>query len=171
MKIADWNKMMSYLVRPSREKIESTAKKELGIPQNVKIDGHKLIEWINYNQKAYGNSKEPMTPEERKTGEDIEKVIANTPIKEEERFNDKILKRDKYEPKKKTIIKKEIKVVEKPKPSIQEQLNFQDHLNTLDPYWWIEDEEEPKPKVYIHRPQRTAQGIQTILNLHKGKRT
>jgi hypothetical protein len=72
---------------------------------------------------------------------------------------------------KKKIIKKEIKVVKKPRPTIQEQLDFQDHLNTLDPYWWLEDEEETKPKVLIRKPRRMAQGIQTILNLHRKKNT
>jgi len=195
MKINKFNQMMKYLTRPSNEKIMANAKKEMGIPQEAKVNGQEILEWVNWSNKMYGNNKLPLTPEERKTGERIEKIIAGggptanadqvrglkgrlenarayvDEYGNKEHYTDKINKRGRYEPKKKTIIKKEIKVVEKPKPTIQEQLNFQDYLNELDPYWWIQDEEEPKPKVYIHRPQKTAQGIQTILKLNKGRIT
>ena len=90
MKIADWNSMMKYFAKPSRKVLEKAAKKELGIPNEVEADGNKMLEWINFNQKAYGDNKMPMTPEERKTGESIEKIIAgpatttNTPLKNKE---------------------------------------------------------------------------------------
>ena len=38
MKIADWNSMMKYLVRPSRKVLEEASKKVLGIPKDVKVD-------------------------------------------------------------------------------------------------------------------------------------
>ena len=190
MKINHFNQMMKHLVRPSREKIMASAKKEMGIPQEATVDGQEMLEWVNWNSKMYGDNKIPLTPEERKTGERIEKIIAGggptanaDQLKglkgrlenarayvdehgNEEHYTDKINKRGRYEPKKKTIIKKEIKVVEKPKPTIQEQLNFQDYLNTLDPLWY---EEEPKEKVIIREPRNLAQGIQTILKLNKGR--
>jgi|TARA_R110002020_G_scaffold40365_2_gene119355 hypothetical protein len=190
MKINHFNQMMKHLVRPSREKIMASAKKEMGIPQEATVDGQEMLDWVNWNSKMYGDNKIPLTPEERKTGERIEKIIAGggptanaDQLKglkgrlenarayvdehgNEEHYTDKINKRGKYEPKKKTIIKKEIKVVEKPKPTIQEQLNFQDYLNTLDPLWY---EEEPKEKVIIREPRNLAQGIQTILKLNKGR--
>ena len=168
----------------------ASAKKEMGIPQEATVDGQEMLDWVNWNSKMYGDNKIPLTPEERKTGERIEKIIAGggptanaDQLKglkgrlenarayvdehgNEEHYTDKINKRGKYEPKKKTIIKKEIKVVEKPKPTIQEQLNFQDYLNTLDPLWY---EEEPKEKVIIREPRNLAQGIQTILKLNKGR--
>ena len=190
MKINHFNQMMKHLVRPSREKIMASAKKEMGIPQEATVDGQEMLDWVNWNSKMYGDNKIPLTPEERKTGERIEKIIAGggptanaDQLKglkgrlenarayvdehgNEEHYTDKINKRGRYEPKKKTIIKKEIKVVEKPKPTIQEQLNFQDYLNTLDPLWY---EEEPKEKVIIREPRNLAQGIQTILKLNKGR--
>ena len=73
----EFHQMYKYLVRPSREKVVAAAKKELGIPQEAKINnGTEILDWINYNQKAYGDNTQPMTPEERKTGESIEKTIA-----------------------------------------------------------------------------------------------
>ena len=205
----EWNQMYKYLVRPSREKMVESAKKELGIPKNAKINnGSEILDWIHWNQKMYGNNKMPLTPEEKRIGESIEKKITEVPhdtdpgyiepremedikktlpvsemVKKDKKKKESSWKytswadgqkdidemKIKYKAKKK-IIKKTL-ITEKPKPTIQEQLDFQDHLNTLDPYWWIEDEEETKPKVLVREPSRLAQGIQTILNLHKGRRT
>ena len=84
----EFHQMYKHLVRPSREKVVAAAKKELGIPKEAKINnGSEILGWINFNQKMYGNNKMPLTPEEKRIGESIEKKI----------------------------IKKEIKVVEKPK--------------------------------------------------------
>lgn len=190
----EFHQMYKYLVRPSREKVVAAAKKELGIPQEAKINnGTEILDWINYNQKAYGDNTQPMTPEERKTGESIEKTIAGghtanadqlkglkgrlenarqytTPPK-----NKKEKKGWKYtswadqqveeEKPTKKIIKKEIKVVEKPRPTIQEQLSFEDYLNIIDPNWL--DEEEPKVKRITVKDKKLAEGIRGILNLHK----
>ena len=77
----EFHQMYKYLVHPSREKVVAAAKKELGIPQEAKINnGTEILDWINYNQKAYGDNTQPMTPEERKTGESIEKSIADAGI-------------------------------------------------------------------------------------------
>ena len=103
---------------------------------------------------------------------DIKKAIPVSPmVKEEERFNDKILKRDKYEPKKKKI--KRTLVVEKPKPKpkppIINLLELEDWLNELDKNWW-EEEHEPAPwdeKVLLQVPRSQLKGIASIMNLHK----
>jgi len=73
----EFHQMYKYLVRPSREKVVAAAKKEMGIPKDVLVDGQQMLEWVNWNTKMYGNNKLPLTPEERKTGERIEKAIAN----------------------------------------------------------------------------------------------
>ena len=72
-----YNQMYKQLVRPSREKTMAAAKKEMGIPEKEKVDGHEILNWVNYNTKVYGTNELPLTPEERKTGERIEKAIAN----------------------------------------------------------------------------------------------
>ena len=73
----EFHQMYKYLVRPSREKVVAAAKKEMGIPKDVLVDGQQMLEWVNWNTKMYGNNKLSLTPEERKTGERIEKAIAN----------------------------------------------------------------------------------------------
>ena len=76
----EWNQMYKYLVRPSREKMVESAKKELGIPKNAKINnGSEILDWIHWNQKMYGNNKMPLTPEEKRIGESIEKKITEVP--------------------------------------------------------------------------------------------
>jgi len=73
----EFHQMYKYLVRPSREKVVAAAKKEMGIPKDVLVDGQQMLEWVNWNTKMYGKNKLSLTPEERKTGERIEKAIAN----------------------------------------------------------------------------------------------
>ena len=219
MKLNKWNQMYSWLVRPSKKENMEKAKKELGIPKDTKIkDGQEILNWINYNRKMYGDSKIPVTPEERKTGEKIEKLVdvennKKAPGKqryvynvakgklEDTRPNDwkytswadgqKDIEEMKIKDKQKnkrdviemvgdifdvTKPKKKL-VADKPKPSIQEQLDFQDHLNILDPYWWIEDTEE-KPSAEdkarlryekLKSERDVAEGIQTLLKLDKGR--
>ena len=75
MKLNHFNQAMAHLVRPSRERIMASAKKEMGIPQEAKVDGFELLNWVNWNSKMYGDNKTPLTPEERKTGERIERLI------------------------------------------------------------------------------------------------
>ena len=48
-------------------------------------------------------------------------------------------------------------------------LELEDWLNEIDPNWW-EEEHEPGPwdeEVLMRVPRSKAQGIQTLLNLHK----
>ena len=56
-------------------------------------------------------------------------------------------------------------IAKKPKPPIINYLELQDWLNEIDPQWWIE--EKPEDKVLLRVPRKMAQGIETILNLHK----
>ena len=73
----EFHQMYKHLIKPSRKVLEEAAKKEMGIPKDVLVDGQQMLEWVNWNTKMYGNNKLPLTPEERKTGERIEKAIAN----------------------------------------------------------------------------------------------
>ena len=96
---------------------------------------------------------------------DIKKSLpVSEMVKKEERFNDKILKRDKYETPKKKIIKKTL-IVEKPtKPPIISLLELEDWLNEVDPNWI---EERPDEKVLLQVPRRSLKGLASIMNLHK----
>ena len=156
MKINEYNSMMAYLTRKpdkyskeEKKKIVKDFYKKAELPKSKPMP---IVKYIDRMNRLYGNDK---------TDEHGNEESATDRIRE-------IAKEELKKPKKK-IIKKEIKVVKKPRPTIQEQLDFQDHLNELDPYWWIEDEEESKPKVLIRKPRSTARGIETILNLHKRK--
>ena len=156
MKINEYNQMMKWLVRPKAKPMPIT----------------KYIDTMN---RLYGNEggvvKDEATPKQM---EGLKKRLNNArkfagkiePEPEEERFNDKILKRDKYEvqqPKKK-IIKKTL-IVEKPKPTkppIINYLELQDWLNEIDPNWI---DEEPKDEVLIRVPRRELRGLASLLNV------
>ena len=176
----EFHQMYKQLVRPSREKVVAAAKKELGIPQEVKINnGAEILDWINYNQKAYGDNKLPMTPEERKTGERIEKTIYDTPVKEIERFNDKILKRGKYE------VKPKKKVVSLDKPQKPLPFNLDRWLDEIDPQWWILPEDptpDPKEEARLRLKKlkfeeilrkveeaKIAKGLKALMHLNRGQ--
>ena len=112
-----------------------------------------IIKYIDKINSLYNS--EPLSDDE------VKKRLA------EERFNDKILKRDKYETPKKKIIKETL-IAEKPR-SVIELLEFYDKLNLLDPIWWEEVEEDENDKVLLPVPKSKARGITAILNLHKRK--
>ena len=95
----------------------------------------------------------------------IKEAIPVSPmVKEEERFNDKILKRDKYAPK---------KVVKKPLPNDWKPKYLNDNViditPLLDDEWWtIFGEDPPKEESRLLLvPKSKAEGIRSILNLHK----
>lgn len=153
-----------------------------GILMNEKWDkfkkkDHTLLKYIALNNYLYGTGDEPrplflddeydpfyMAPEEF---DDLKKTIPISPMvkkeKEGERFNDKILKRDKYTPKKKIVKKtaqelvgeiydvtkpknkKEIKVTEKPKKPIIEILPGLGHFDWEIAPW----EDYPEDDDYI----------------------
>ena len=99
MNIKDWEQTKQYLARPSRKVLEAKAKKELGIPGNIEITGQRLLNWINYNNKVFGNNKMPLTEDELKIAEDVEKSLKKSSI--DERTDSNQVKRDtKVAPKK-----------------------------------------------------------------------
>ena len=156
MKIHKYNEMNRWLTRPkdtlSKEEKKEVVKDFYKKAEQPKSKPMPVLDYIKKVNFLYGNGDDPKEIDPKEM-EDIKKAL---PVSE-------MVKKDK-----KKIIKKEIKVVKKPRPTIQEQLDFQDHLNELDPYWWIDDE-EPKEKVLVREPQKMAKGIETILNLHKRK--
>ena len=155
MKIHEYNSMMKWLVRkPDKYSKEEKKKIVKDFYKKAEQPKSKILDWINYNNKAFGNNKEPVTPDEAK----VAKVV-------EERFNDRIQEQDRAK-KKKTLIAEKAK----PKPTYLNG-NVIDMMPFLpDEEWWkIFEEEPPEDKVLIRKPRRTAQGIQTILALHKNK--
>tara|TARA_Y100000310_G_scaffold337341_1_gene424179 strand:+ start:198 stop:659 length:462 start_codon:yes stop_codon:yes gene_type:complete len=153
MKIHEYREMMKYLTRPkdklSKEEKKEVVKKFYKETEQPKSKPMPIVKYIDKINRLYGH--DPSATDEYGNAESA---------------TDRIQELDR--PDKKKIIKKII-VAEKPRPTIQEQLSFEDYLNIIDPNWL--DEEEPKPKVLIRKPRRTAQGIQKILNLHKNKNT
>ena len=121
-----------------------------------------IVKYIDRMNSLYSNSEDPgyIDPEEM---EDIKKSLpVSEMVKKEERFNDKILKRDKYETPKKKIIKKTL-IVEKPKPTkppIIDYMELQDWLNEIDPNWI---DEKPKDEVLLKVPRRKLEGLASIL--------
>lgn len=75
MKIEQWEKAKKHLTRPGRKILEDKAKKELMLPKETKMTGSKLLNWINYNNKITGANNMPITKEEKKVAEDIEKSM------------------------------------------------------------------------------------------------
>ena len=154
MKINHYNQAMKWITRPKEKPMPIT----------------KYIDTMNRLYGSEGGNADPdkdpryIDPKEML---DIKKSLpVSEMVKKEERFNDKILKRDKYEvqqPKKK-IIKKTL-IVEKPtKPPIINLLELEDWLNEIDPNWI---EERPDEKVLLQVPRRSLKGLASIMNLHK----
>ena len=180
----EWNQMYKNLIKPSREKIVESAKKELGIPKEAKINnGSEILEWINVNQKMYGNNKMPLTDEERKTGERIEKAIANgndtdpsyIDPKEMEDIKKSLPVSELVKKPKKKIVKKTL-VVEKPKtkpvPISPLPYDWREgiwhDLEDEDPYYnWQPKPSEDVRKILNIKKREAAEGIRSILNLHK----
>ena len=75
MKIEQWEKAKKHLTRPGRKILEDKAKKELMLPKETKMSGSKLLNWINYNNKITGANNMPITKEEKRVAEDIEKAM------------------------------------------------------------------------------------------------
>ena len=148
---------MAYLTRPSRKVTEEKAREELKLPKETKLTGSKMLNWINYNNKMFGDNKMPLTEEELKIAEDVEKSLKKSSI--DERTDSKQVKSD-------TKVKwtytswadgleqrtrpeaKKILVAKKPKPTAIELLEFEDYLNTLDPQYWI-PEEKPEDETKV----------------------
>ena len=162
MKIHQYNEMMRHLTRPGRKVTEEKAREELKLPKKTKLTGSKMLNWINYNNKVFGNNKMPLTEDELKIAEDVEKSLKKSSI--DERTDSKQVKPDtKVTPKrekwhytswadgleKRTRPEaKKILVAKKPKPTAIELLEFEDYLNTLDPQYWI-PEEKPEDETKV----------------------
>ena len=134
-----------------------------------------IVPYIQTMNRLYGydpSAEDPDTPSQMNPKyidplemQKIKEAIPVSPmVKKEERFNDKILKRDKYETPKKKIIKKTL-IVEKPKPvkpPVIDYLELQDWLNEIDPNWI---EEKPNEKVLLQVPRRSLKGLASLLKV------
>ena len=83
-----------------------------------------------------------------------------------ERYNDKILKRDKYE------VKPKKKVVSLDKPQKPLPFSLDKWLDEIDSQWWIlpdevEPNEEAKNRLILKNKMKVAEGIETLLALHR----
>ena len=110
------------------------------------------VEYVNMMNRLYNS--EPLSDEEVKNRLDGE------------RYNDKILKRDKYE------VKPKKKVVSLDKPQKPLPFNLDRWLDEIDPQWWIlpdeiEPEEEAKNRLILKNKMKVAEGIETLLALHR----
>ena len=154
MKINHYNQAMKWITRPKEKKMP-------------------IVDYIKTMNRLYGSDggaveaphgTEPdyIPPKEML---DIKKSLpVSEMVKKEERFNDKILKRDKYETPKKKIIKKTL-IVEKPKPNqtpILSLLELEDWLNEIDPNWV---DEKPNEEVLLRVPRHTLKGLASILKV------
>ena len=129
---------MKYLVdRKPRKLTEEKAREELKLPKETKLTGSKMLNWINYNNKMFGDNKMPVTEEEKKVAAGIE-AERNKPEKfKYESWADGLEERTR------PAEKAPVKIVKK--PTVLELLEIEDWLNTIDPNYWI-PEEKPKPK-------------------------
>ena len=110
------------------------------------------VEYVDLMNRLYNS--EPLSDEEVKKRLD------------EERYNDKILKRDKYE------VKPKKKIVSLDKPQKPLPFNLDRWLDEIDPQWWIlpdeiEPEEEAKNRLILKNKMKVAEGIETLLALHR----
>ena len=170
MKIAHYNDMMAYLQRPP-DKLSKEEKKEIVKDFYKKTAEPKakpmgIVKYIDKMNRLYGNGDDPKEIDPREI-EDIKKSLpVSEMVKKEERFNDKILKRDKYETPKKKIIKKTL-IVEKPKPKpTYLNGNVIDITPLIDDEWWkIFEEEPPEEKVLLRVPRKHLRGLASLLNV------
>ncbi len=142
--------------------------KWIGRPKVKPMPITKYIDTMNRLYGSEGGNADPdkdpryIDPKEML---DIKKSLpVSEMVKKEERFNDKILKRDKYETPKKKIIKKTL-IVEKPKPNqtpILSLLELEDWLNEIDPNWV---DEKPNEEVLLRVPRHSLKGLASILKV------
>ena len=112
MKIHEYNEMMRYITRPP-DKLSKAEKKEI-VKDFYKPKSKPLgiVPYIQTMNRLYGSDGGAAAPHgtepdylDPKEFEDIKRTIPVSEMVKEERFNDKILKRDKYEEKKVAGIK------------------------------------------------------------------
>ena len=145
-----------------------TRPKEKPMPITKYIDSMNRLYGSDGGAVAAPHGTEPdyIPPHEM---EDIKKSLpVSEMVKKEERFNDKILKRDKYETPKKKIIK----VAKKPRPKpTYLNGNVIDITPMIDDEWWLRNEIDPPEEEsrLLLVPKSKAEGIKSILNLHEKK--
>ena len=146
MKINEYNGMMKYLTRPKAKKEDILQfidyyKGKFGSDEALDAYKKKYAKTAN----LYDDSEDPRYVSPREL-EDIKKSL---PVSE-------MVKKPKI---KKTL------VVEKPKPKppVISLLEFEDWLNDIDPNYI----EKPEEEVLLRVPRSKAEGIRSILKLHK----
>ena len=138
---------MNYLTRPP-DKLSKAEKKEVVKDfYKPKSKPMPIVKYIDTMNRLYGNE--------------------GGVVKEPERYNDKILKRDKYETPKKQIIKKTL-IVEKPKPVKPPEWDWR-----LGDWRDLFDEDAPPPPEDVEKvlkiKKKEVAGLEALLNFHKKK--
>ena len=151
---------MKHIARPpspyNKEERKQIVKDFYKKAEQPKSKPMPIVKYIDTMNRLYGSDGGAVEAPEAK-------------VAEEERYNDKILKRDKYETPEKKIIKKTL-IVEKPKPVKPLEWDWR-----LGDWTDLFDEDAPPPppedieKVLKIKKKEVA-GLEALLNLHK-KRT
>ena len=170
MKIKDHEDMEKYLTKkPSRKVLEEKVRKELNLPKGTEVEGSRILAWINGTNKLSGSNKMPITDYERKVVSEIETAMIPKTDKygNPERYNDRIqlkdtIEKDFFQNKLKNLRKAPVKIVKK--PTVQQQLSFEDWLSVIDPYW-MEEEPNNKPKLYLMREPKKKKKREGIVQL------
>ena len=151
MKIHKYNEAMKHIARPpspynkeERKQIVKDFYKKVEQPKSKPMP---IVKYIDTMNRLYGSDGG---------------AVEATP----ERFNDKILKRDKYETPKKQIIKKTL-IVEKPKPVKPPEWDWR-----LGDWRDLFDEDAPSPppadiEKVLNIKKKEVAGLEALLNLHK----
>ena len=145
---------MKHIARPP-DKLSKANKAEVvkDFYKKAEQPKSKVLDWINYNNKAFGNNKEPVTPDEAKVAKAVE-----------ERFNDRIQEQDRAKKKIINIVEKPVK----PKPLVPEwDWRLGDWTDIFD-----EDAPPPAPvdiEKVLNIKKKEVAGLEAILNLHKKK--
>ena len=134
MKIHEYNEMMRYLTRRP-ETLSKVEKKEIVKDFYKKAEQPKskpmpITKYIDTMNRLYGNAK---------TDEYGNEETATDRIRDPEFFQKKLKNLQK-----KPIKKAPVKIVKK--PTVQQQLQFEDWLNIIDPDYWLEEKPKPKPE-------------------------
>ena len=172
MKIAHYNDMMAYLQRPpdklSKEEKKKIVKDFYKKTEEPKAKPMGIVKYIDKMNRLYGNGDDPKEIDPKEM-EDIKKSLpVPEMVKKEERFNDKILKRDKYETPKKKIIKETlIAKKELPKDWKPQYLNGNviNMTPLIDDDWWSIFGEDPPKEDDVRVP--TKADIEKILNIKR----
>lgn len=164
-----------------------------------------VLQWIDYNNGVHGTeaqhkeykkkyatvankydeSEDPRYIDPKEVDAIKKSLPVSEMVKEEERFNDKILKRDKYEKPKKQIIKKTL-IAKKPKTKpvpisplpydwrLAPWYDFPEDDDWLEgseeTYPWNDDVKTPAPvdiEKVLNIKKKEVAGLEAILNLHK----